>query len=581
MAKLNYRNGFTSIILRVKIRDSSSTTGAAKTGLTSSSSGLIISTIADNEATPTVYAQASSNIETITTLGTFAAPTSGKCRFKEVDATNHPGLYEVQIANARYAVTNARSVVITLSGVANMEQVDAEIQLEPVPADARYVGGTLQTGIDLGDLLRALVPVSGTIGATGNTNTTLHIPGPTWVDNAPDHGLIVLLDVSTGLYYWRWIESYANVGDLVTVAALPYSPEASVDKYWILPLRQDPNSAQIAAIKAKTDGLPSDPADASDIAGAFTTLTLMLRGVMPASGTVGGTGNDTTHVHLSGIGSYANDDINDYTLVLYDASTGLYWSTYIVDFADTGDLAQVPTLSFTPTSGDTWYLLPIKHSSGGTGLTAAETRAAIGLTTNNLEALIGAVAPAVWTEDDRYLSGVIGSFDALVLSVPDAQTTIQDAMTAQGYTSAKAAYIDASIAGVSTAISDVGDTLATVATDLSGLATTVDSVYSGVAGVSTAVAGVSTAVAGVNTAVGNVNTAVGNANTTLGTVNTKVGEMHTTIQTNLDAKVSESGEAFPLDEESLLSFQTFFSSNTGDRTITDLTTPKTLIITRP
>ena len=142
MAKLNYRNGFTSVILRVKIMDSTSTTGGAKTGLTSSSSGLIISTIADNEATPTVYAQASSNIETITTLGTFAAPTASKCRFKEVDATNHPGLYEVQIADARWAVSNARSVIVSLSGVTGMAQVDAEVQLEPVPSDLRTVETT-------------------------------------------------------------------------------------------------------------------------------------------------------------------------------------------------------------------------------------------------------------------------------------------------------------------------------------------------------------------------------------------------------------------------------------------------------
>lgn len=142
MPKLNYKNGITSVILRVKILDNTSTTGAGKTGMTSSSSGLIISTIADNEATPTVYAQASSNIETITTLGTFAAPTSGKCRFKEVDATNHPGLYEIQIADARWAVSGARSVIVSLSGFSGMAQVDAEIQLEPAAADVTRWSGT-------------------------------------------------------------------------------------------------------------------------------------------------------------------------------------------------------------------------------------------------------------------------------------------------------------------------------------------------------------------------------------------------------------------------------------------------------
>ena len=137
MAKVNFKNGRTSVILRVKILDSTSTTGAAKTGLTSASSGLIISTIADLEATATAYTAAGSTIETITTLGTFAAPTATKCRFKEVDATNHPGLYEIQIADARWAVSNANSVIVTVSGATGAAQVDAEIQLEPVPANVK------------------------------------------------------------------------------------------------------------------------------------------------------------------------------------------------------------------------------------------------------------------------------------------------------------------------------------------------------------------------------------------------------------------------------------------------------------
>lgn len=145
MAKLNYKNGVTSVILRVKIMDSTSTTGGAKTGLAFNTAGLIISTIADNEATATAYTQAGSTIETITTLGTFAAPTATKCRFKEVDATNHPGLYEIQIADARWGVSNARSVIVTALGATGAAQVDAEIQVEPVPANLTHILGTILT----------------------------------------------------------------------------------------------------------------------------------------------------------------------------------------------------------------------------------------------------------------------------------------------------------------------------------------------------------------------------------------------------------------------------------------------------
>jgi hypothetical protein len=130
MAKFTVKNGATGVILRIKVQDTTSTTGAGKTGLMCGSAGLAVSTIADNESAPTVYRQADGNIETVPVLGIFTAPAAGKCRFCEIDAANHPGLYEVQIADARWAVANARSVIVTVSGAANAAQVDAEVQLD-------------------------------------------------------------------------------------------------------------------------------------------------------------------------------------------------------------------------------------------------------------------------------------------------------------------------------------------------------------------------------------------------------------------------------------------------------------------
>jgi hypothetical protein len=120
MPKEILKRGATSNILRVFLQDSTSTTGAGKTALTSASSGLIISTIADLEATATTYTSAATNVETITTLGTFAAPTASKCRFREVDATNFPGVYEIHIADARFAVASTTKLLISIqcTGVA-------------------------------------------------------------------------------------------------------------------------------------------------------------------------------------------------------------------------------------------------------------------------------------------------------------------------------------------------------------------------------------------------------------------------------------------------------------------------------
>ena len=163
------KNGQASVVLRFKLLDSSSTVGAGLTGLTSASSGLIISTIAVNEATATAYTVAGSTIETISTLGTYAAPTATKCRFKEVDATNHKGVYEFQFDDTRFAVSNAKSLLISVLGATNLAQADFVVPLvsdDPYVAkpanfallsvdgsgrlDVIKVAGTTQTARDLG-----------------------------------------------------------------------------------------------------------------------------------------------------------------------------------------------------------------------------------------------------------------------------------------------------------------------------------------------------------------------------------------------------------------------------------------------
>ena len=138
---LSVVRGQTSVILRVKILDSAQTDGRGKTGLSSASTGMIISTIADNEATATVYTVAASNVESVTTLGTFATPTTNKCRFREVDATNHKGVYELQFANARFAVSGAKSLLVSIAGASGAVECDFLISLWDLnPYDAVRAG---------------------------------------------------------------------------------------------------------------------------------------------------------------------------------------------------------------------------------------------------------------------------------------------------------------------------------------------------------------------------------------------------------------------------------------------------------
>ena len=152
-------NGSTSNIERVNLyKDagaSSGTEGDPITGLTSASSGLIISSIANNEATATAETSAGSTIEGITTLGTFATPTSGKVRFKEVDSTNHPGLYELQFEDARYAVSSAKYLDVCITGVADLSTFHGRIYLDTMDAaGVRSAVGLAAADLDtqLGDI---------------------------------------------------------------------------------------------------------------------------------------------------------------------------------------------------------------------------------------------------------------------------------------------------------------------------------------------------------------------------------------------------------------------------------------------
>lgn len=102
-----------SYIIRVKIEDTSKTSTDEEIGLAGlayNTANLAIHHICDVESTVVTYTGA--NIQDITTLGTYAAPSASSIRFKAVDGTNLPGIYEIQIADARHSVANSRSCIL-------------------------------------------------------------------------------------------------------------------------------------------------------------------------------------------------------------------------------------------------------------------------------------------------------------------------------------------------------------------------------------------------------------------------------------------------------------------------------------
>jgi hypothetical protein len=119
----------TKISLLFEVLDSTSTTGGRKTGLVYNTAGLTA-----------YYIRAGSSAVQIT-LAPLASPgaawTSGG--FIEVDATNAPGVYRLDVPNEAFA-RGAKSVAIILKGASGMAQVSKEIRLTVFDPDNPSLG---------------------------------------------------------------------------------------------------------------------------------------------------------------------------------------------------------------------------------------------------------------------------------------------------------------------------------------------------------------------------------------------------------------------------------------------------------
>lgn len=138
MSKYTRTRGSISNMVRVFIQDNIAIKGTGLTGLVFNSTNLQIAIIREFEAAPTIYTGA--DIENITTIGTFQAPsTSSKIRFKAVDGTNMPGVYEIHFHDdaghfgSGDASKNLQIYVFEIGTTAlNIAPNPAEIQLTAV-----------------------------------------------------------------------------------------------------------------------------------------------------------------------------------------------------------------------------------------------------------------------------------------------------------------------------------------------------------------------------------------------------------------------------------------------------------------
>lgn len=130
MAKLERKVGATSEIWQIFIQDASQTNGIGLAGLAFGTSGLTAYYHRDTDTSAT-------SITLVTmTIGSFTS--SG---FKEIDATNMPGWYQLCPPNAALAA-GAKSCAFLLKGAANMVPMPIEVDLD-AQVDVTFWNGTV------------------------------------------------------------------------------------------------------------------------------------------------------------------------------------------------------------------------------------------------------------------------------------------------------------------------------------------------------------------------------------------------------------------------------------------------------
>jgi hypothetical protein len=239
------KRGSTSVRRLIFVADSSSTTGAGLANLvfnTASLVGYYFAGDLSNEVSITLATA---------TLGTWA---SGG--FIAVDNTNMPGWYEIGIPDA--ALDGGNEVAIQLRGAANMVPVNIYIELDAFD----YQTATQPVNV---------TQISGDSGAADNAEAFFDGTGYAGTNNVmPTVTTLTNLPTIPA----NWLTAAGLAADAVTEIQSGLATSTNVsDAQTAIITQVDANETKIDAVKAKTDNLPSDPADQSAVEAAITAAT--------------------------------------------------------------------------------------------------------------------------------------------------------------------------------------------------------------------------------------------------------------------------------------------------------------------
>lgn len=144
-------------------------------------------------------------------------------------------------------------------GITFPSVVASEASFTTVNTKLDTIDNFLDTEIQtLIDKLNGVIMGSGTIGATGNDTNHVHIPSFTYGNDEINNCLLVILDVSESEYHSTWVDDWVVASKLVTTSTtLPFTPQNSVDNYWLLSVRRDVTASVGASDIRSAIGLAS------------------------------------------------------------------------------------------------------------------------------------------------------------------------------------------------------------------------------------------------------------------------------------------------------------------------------------
>lgn len=212
----------TSVILDIFVLDSSSTTGAGLTGLVFNSGSLAC-----------YYHRNTASSAVQVVLVTMTAGTFTSLGFKEIDATNMPGWYQLCLPNAAF-VTGADMVSFHLKGATNMAPFVGTVQLRPAAADVTAIASDTTAPGNLKLAYNGTGYADGTAQGGGSTYITL-AAGESATDNLLSPCMVSVI-AGTGNRQSRYGYQYTGASKRLDVRpAWTTNPDAT-STYVISPL---------------------------------------------------------------------------------------------------------------------------------------------------------------------------------------------------------------------------------------------------------------------------------------------------------------------------------------------------------